>query len=119
MPPFRAPNSPERVGDEGFVQLFYEEPHKQDKDNGEVEDIPAILNRGAAHKGISSPAHVSIPSALPHPKHGRFDDPLRTKLDDCHLTAVTPLSQHAADTESQSYTYVNCQQPSHTHTHTS
>lgn len=70
---FRAPNPPERVGDGDDVKLFYEEPHKQYKDNCEVEDIPAILNGGAAHKGLSSPTHVSIPLALPHPKHGRVN----------------------------------------------
>lgn len=102
---FRAPNSPERVGDGYHVKLFYEEPHKQDKDNCEVEDIPAILNRGAAHKGLSSPVRVSIPSALPHPKHGRVNTPLRTKLDSCGLVAVTLLlSQHAANTQNHSPT---------------
>lgn len=84
---FRAPNSPESVGDGNYIKLFYEGSHEQHKDNYEVEDIPAILQGGAAQKGLSSPAHGSTLSAC---HNGRLYVPLRTKLASCHLLAVTP-----------------------------
>jgi hypothetical protein len=121
-PTFRAPNSPERVGDGNHVKLFYEEPHKQDKDNCEVEDIPAILNRGAAHKGLSSPALLA--SCLhyhTHPSKGGVSTPLRTKLDSCHLVVITLLlSQHAANTKNHSPIPMSTAiliYSEHTHTH--
>lgn len=44
----RVPSSPEGIGDSDDIEFINEEPQEQDKDDKEVEDVPAVLGGGWA-----------------------------------------------------------------------
>lgn len=64
----RVPNSPEGVGNRDDIEFTNEEPQDQDKDDKEVEDVPAVLGGGVGQpqRGLSGPAHGDI-LGLPSP----------------------------------------------------
>lgn len=64
----RVPSSPEGVGDRDDIEFTNEEPQDQDKDDEEVEDVPAVLGGGVGQpqRGLSGPAHGDI-LGLPSP----------------------------------------------------
>lgn len=61
-------HSPEGVGDRDDIEFTNEEPQEQDKDDKEVEDVPAVLGGGVGQPqwGLSGPALGDIPG-LPSP----------------------------------------------------
>lgn len=64
----RGPSLPEGVGNRDDLEFTNEEPQEQDKDDKEVEDVPAVLGVGQPQQGLSGPARgfiLGVPSPGP------------------------------------------------------
>lgn len=112
----RIPSSPEGVGDRVDIEFINEESQEQDKDDKEVEDVPAVLGGrvGQPQQGLSGPAHediLGLPS--PHPKDEGFKVLLTAMPVICHplLLFILLLTKHATQQHALTVSYM-CKQPS-------
>lgn len=114
----RVPSLPEGVGDGDGIEFTNEKPQEQDKDDKEVEDVPAVLG------GWASPSRVCqaqpVGSSWVCPPHTLrmggstvLSEPGQSRAIHCG-PAVAPQTCHKTPTRSLSHTRVHSAVSEHT-----